>query len=341
MHKILSAEDRLHLLSRHRRERDGRVRDRIKSVLLYDEGWSFSQIAKALFIDEDTAKRYVEAYTVDGSLEPKHKGSTTLLNAENSKLLSDHLEATTYLKVKEIRVYVQETFGCDLKQTTMYDWLKTHNFTYKKPKLTPKNANPDKQLEFVKSYENIMIEASLEGDPVLFGDSVHPTQEVRVTYGWIKRGKDKIIETTGARKRLNIMGALNLETMKFDYQDFETINSSSAIQFLKQLEQAYPTAKKIHLIWDQAGYHTSQEVGEFLETSRIKVHFLPPRSPNLNPIEGLWKVMHEYVSNNKVYEKFKDFKRSLFNFFNNTIPTIIDELVRRITDNFHILHHSK
>lgn len=341
MHKTLTPENRAQLLSRHRRERDGRVRDRIKSVLLYDEGWSFSQIAKALFIDDDTVKRYVEAYTVEGSLEPKHKGSTTLLNAENSKLLSDHLEATTYLKVKEIRVYVQETFGCDLKQTTMYDWLKAHNFTYKKPKLTPKNANPDKQLEFVKAYEGIMIEASLEGDPVLFGDSVHPTQEVRVTYGWIKRGKDKIIETTGARKRLNIMGALNLETMKFDYQDFETINSSSAIQFLKQIEQAYPTAKKIHLIWDQAGYHTSREVAEFLETSRIKVHFLPPRSPNLNPIERLWKIMHEYVSNNKVYEKFKDFKRSLFNFFNHTIPTIIDELVSRITDNFHILYPAK
>ena len=92
----------------------------------------------------------------------------------------------------------------------------------------------------------------------------------------------------------------------------ETINSEAAIAFLKTVEGVYPHSKRIHVIWDQAGYHTSQEVRGFLETSRIKVHYLPPRSPNLNPIERLWKIMHEYVSDNKVYAKFKDFKKSLF-----------------------------
>jgi hypothetical protein len=99
---------------------------------------------------------------------------------------------------------VQETFGW--KQTTMYDGLKAHHFT-------SKNANPDKQC--VRTYEAIMIEVSLKGD------SVHPTQDVSVTYGWIKQGK--MIETTGARKRLNIIGALNLETS--DHQGFETIQA--------------------------------------------------------------------------------------------------------------------
>lgn len=341
MNKMLSPEERGSLLARHRKELDGRVRDRIKTILLFDEGWTFYQIAKALFINEDTARRYVESYTVDGSLEPKHKGSHPLLTAQETTLLSAHLETTTYLQAKEIRAYVRESFGKNLKKTTMYEWLKRHNFTYKKPKLTPKNANPEHQLAFIKRYESIMNEASIEGDPVLFGDSVHPTQEVRPAYGWIKRGKDKIIETTGARKRLNIMGALNLETMKFVYQDFETINSNSAIEFLRHIEKLYPNAKKVHLIWDRAGYHTSREVAEFLKTSRIKVHYLPPRSPNLNPIERLWKVMHEYVSNNRTYENFKKFKDGLFGFFNETIPNITDELISRVTDNFHILYHAK
>ena len=89
------------------------------------------------------------------------------------------------------------------------------------------------------------------------------------------------------------MGVLNLETMRFGYQEFDTINGESAIHFLKKIEEMYPDLKKIHLIWDQAGYHTSQETKDFLKTSRVKVHYLPLRSPNLNPIERLWKIMYE------------------------------------------------
>lgn len=338
MCKILSTIERSELLIRHKKERDGRIKDRIKAILLYDEGWTPPKIAKALFIDEETVKRYLKAYEEEKKLSPHHQGSKPKLTVEESKALSEHLELKTYLKIKDIQVYVEQTFQKKLGTSTLYDWLKAHKFSYKKPKLVPKNVNPALQQEFIELYEKVMNEASLEGDPVLFGDSVHPSQQVRPAYGWIKRGKDKPIETTGARKRVNLMGILNLETMTFGYQDFETINSEAAVEFLKKIEEMYPNAKKIHLIWDQAGYHTGQIVKEFLKTSRIQVHYLPPRSPNLNPIERLWKIMHEYVSNNRTYEKFKHFKESLFYFFDKTLPNIKDILISRITDNFQIIN---
>lgn len=36
-----------------------------------------------------------------------------------------------------------------------------------------------------------------------------------------------------------------------------------------------------------------KKLEEYLKTSKIQVHYLPPYSPNLNPIERLWKVMRE------------------------------------------------
>jgi len=338
MYKILEESERSHLLVSHKKERDGRIKDRIKAVVLYDDGWSPPQIAKALLIDEGTIRRHLQEYQEEKKLTLNYKGSKPKLTHEESKGLSDHLESNTYLKIKDIQAYVQQTFQKTLGISTLYDWLKGHEFSYKKPKLVPKNVDLTQQQEFIDHYEKVMNEASLEGDPVLFGDSVHPSQQVRPAYGWIKRGKDKPIETTGARKRINLMGALNLETMTFGYQDFETINGQNAVKFLKKVERMYPQAKKIHLIWDQAGYHTGQEVKEFLKASRIKVHYLPPRSPNLNPIERLWKIMHAYVSNNRTYEKFKDFKKSLFYFFDNTMPNIKEILINRITDNFQLIN---
>ena len=130
------------------------------------------------------------------------------------------------------------------------------------------------------------------------------------------------------------MGALNLENMNLIYKDYDSINAEVAVDFLKKIEVAYPNNERIHLVWDRAGYHTSSEVAEYLETSRVKVHFLPPRSPNLNAIERLWKVMHEHVSNNRVYTKFSDFKKALFEFFDSTLPSIAHLLIDTITDNF-------
>ena len=51
----LTCEQKAALETQHKTERDGRIRDRIKAVLLYDKGWSCSQIAKALLLSDDAS----------------------------------------------------------------------------------------------------------------------------------------------------------------------------------------------------------------------------------------------------------------------------------------------
>jgi HTH-type transcriptional regulator / antitoxin HigA len=236
MYKILSPLQRSSLLLLHRKERDKRVADRVKAVLLYDDGWTPPKIAQALLIEENTVRDHIKVYQKEDRLKPDYKGSQPILTPEEFKVLSDHLESKVYVKVKDIQAYVKGTFHKEMGISTLHTWLTSNGFSYKKPKIVPKNADPVKQKDFINHYHKIMNEAALEDEPVLFGDSVHPSQQTRASYGWIKRGKDKPIETTGARKRLNIMGVLNLESMQFGYQDFETINAESAITFLKEVE---------------------------------------------------------------------------------------------------------
>lgn len=337
MKKLLSPEERRLLLKQHKSERDKRIADRIKVVLLSDDGWAPRRIADALFIDEYSVKNHLETYTSQNRLHPNHKGSQPVLSEQETQALSTHLTTKIYTKIKDIQAYVQQVFGKELGISTLYNWLIKNGFSYKKPKLFPK-ADPIKQEAFKRTYHKLMNDAAIEGDVVLFGDSVHPSQQVRASYGWIQRGQSACIKTTAARKRVNIMGVLNLETMDFIYQDFEKINGTTTVEFLKKLEQAYADTRRIHVILDQAGYHTCQEVRDFLTTSRVQVHYLPPRSPNLNPIERLWKVMHEHVSNNKFYENFKDFKQNLFEFFDITLQRIRATLITRITDDFQSIY---
>lgn len=53
MKDFLTSEEKETLRKQHRRERDRRVADRIKAVLLSDKGWSYRHIAEALMLDEE------------------------------------------------------------------------------------------------------------------------------------------------------------------------------------------------------------------------------------------------------------------------------------------------
>lgn len=169
-------------------------------------------------------------------------------------------------------------------------------------------------------------------------DSVHPTQATKVSYGWIKNGEDKLIASIASRTRVNITGTINLNSMNNIYREYPTVNAVSTIDFLRLVEYSYPDAPKIHIFLDQSGYHRSEEVAEFIKTSRIVLHFLPAYSPNLNPIERLWKVMNEQVRNNKVFQTTKQFKIAIFSFFTNIFPRIKEQLRSKINDNFHIIN---
>ena len=62
--KIYLTESQIiHLEEQHKAERDGRIRDRIKAVLLYNKGWTYTQIAEALLIHETTGWVYLSDYS--------------------------------------------------------------------------------------------------------------------------------------------------------------------------------------------------------------------------------------------------------------------------------------
>ncbi len=110
--------------------------------------------------------------------------------------------------------------------------------------------------------------------------------------------------------------------------------------FLKLIEGAYLEAVRVHVFCDNAKYYRNKLVQDYLGSSKIKMHFLPPYSPNLNPIERLWKFMNEKVLDNKYYEKFVDFKGAVFGFFEQLRAPpddLLEALIRRITDKFRVV----
>ena len=94
---ILSPEARSALLSQHKKERDGRVKDRIKAVLLRDQDWSLREIAEALFLTEEGVRQHLLDYAASGKLKPANGGSSWLLNEVQTAELLAHLDAHLYV----------------------------------------------------------------------------------------------------------------------------------------------------------------------------------------------------------------------------------------------------
>ena len=333
MNKFLTEEERIRLKAEHRRERDRRICDRIRAVILADDGWTHPIIAKALFLDDQTVGNYIKDYKDSGKLKHESGGSTGKLTVHEAKELESYLETTLSLSIKEICAYVKKTYGKSYTIPGMQSWMKVHGFVYKNPKGIPAKASLESQEKFIAEYEELMNTTS-EDEPILFGDCVHPTQATKLSRGWIKKGKDQYVPTTGSRTRVNIAGAINLETLKVMSREYDKINSENFIDFMKYIEDCYPQAHKIHLFIDRGPYHTSMETKKYAKNSRIVLHYLPAYSPNLNPIERLWKIMHEYVSNNKFYLHGKEFIEAVKSFFNKTVHEIKDVIQSRVTDNF-------
>lgn len=335
---FLSRDECAQLRAQHKRERDKRICDRIKAVLLHDKGWPIDAIAEALLISDDAVREHIAEYRESKKLKPENGGSVEKFSIEQSEQLGKHLQSYTYLYVKDIIAYVQSTWSVTYSVPGMRNWLQRHGFSYKKPALVPGKANGQQQHEWLAEYEQ--LKQNLPADETIcFMDGVHPTHNVQPAYGWIKKGVRKEIPANSGRSRLNLSGVIGIMDHKVFVQEDNMLNAVATISFLQKVEEAYPEKNKIHLFCDNARYYRNKAVTEHLKISRIQLHFLPPYSPNLNPIERLWKWMKERVIYNTYYPEFEEFKSAVIGFFKTLSKldpnSVLGQILRsRVRDRF-------
>ena len=213
---ILTPEQKQQLEQMHDTECDSRVCDRIKAVLLASEGWSQVMISQALRIHESTVARHLSDYVLSEKLKPENGGSQSRLSETQTMQLIEHLIEKTYFHTRQIVAYIETEFGVSYTVSGMNKWLHHHGFSYKKPKGVPHKLKPEEQQAFIEYYNEVL---KSNNAPVLFMDAVHPTQSTKLSYGWIRKGQDKLIETTGSRTRVNLIGALSLKDISATITD--------------------------------------------------------------------------------------------------------------------------
>lgn len=334
MKGFLTTAQKKELLRELKIESKARYSDRIKVILLLDKGWTYAKIAEALFLDEGTIANYRKRYSeggVEGLLMDQYWGKRSFLNLDQEKTLISHLQSKICLSTNEIVHFIWVTFKIKYTISGVTDLLHRLGFTYKKPKGVPGKAILEKQLEFVLKYDEIKVQGK-----VFFADSVHPQHNPILSYGWIEKGKEKEVLTNSGRAHLNITGALCIDTQETIMRSSDTINADAICDLIKALREAHPKMEKIFLVLDNAPYNKSWKVLLRAELEGIELVYLPPYSPNLNPIERFWKFFKKKVLYNRYYEKFGDFEKACVKFMRGA-RKYKGELATLLTDNFRLV----
>ena len=108
-----------------------------------------------------------------------------------------------------------------------------------------------------------------DDEAVLFVDAVHPTHAARPVGCWAPKEQKLAIEQTSGRERINIHGAIDLETGQTRMIEVVTIDAISTIRLLESMEALYPLMACIHVFLDNARYHHAKLVQRMAVSARM------------------------------------------------------------------------
>jgi transposase len=340
---FLCEEDRAKLIAL---ARDGsaasRVTRRANALVLLDDGWSCGDVAAALLLDDDTVRNWRKLFEqrgIEGLTSFDMGGSAGFLSAAQEDALKVFVSTTLPRSTRHVGAWIEKEFGLVYESRSgLIALLHRLGLEYHKPNVIPRKLNEEKQKAFIASYENLLNSLG-DDEAVLFADAVHPTHAARPVGCWAPSEEKLAIEQTSGRQRINIHGAIDLETGQTRMIEAQTVDALSTIKLLESIEALYPLLALIHVFLDNASYHHAKIVREWLAQPgrRIKLHFIPAYCPHLNPIERLWGVMHKNITHNKCYETCGEFAEATLTFLRDEVPTRWAEFCDSVTDNFRVI----
>lgn len=150
-------------------------------------------------------------------------------------------------------------------------------------------------------------------DTLVYVDESGIDHNICKAHSWSPVGQPTLAKRSGKRSpRTNIIGGLlrskPIALMSFEGSCNTEIFNSWLTNFL--LPELWPG---MTVVMDNASFHHSPQTRKLIENAGCKLLYLPPYSPDLNPIEQFWAQMKLWLRNAR--SKFKNFTEALREFF--------------------------
>src|SRR5471030_1102082 len=232
--RFLSAEDRNKLIAL---ARDGSVASRVtrraNALVLLDDGWSCQEVADAFLLNDDTIRGWFKLFEqrgIEGLTCFDVGGSVSFLSAVQEDALKAFVGATLPRSTRQVGAWIEQEFGLVYESRSgLIALLHRLGLEYHKPEVISRRLKPKTQKAFIAGYENL-LDSMGDDEVAMFVDAVHPTHAARPVGCWAPKEQKLAIEQTSGRERINIHGAIDLETGQTRMLEAETIDAKSTIR---------------------------------------------------------------------------------------------------------------
>jgi transposase len=283
------------------------------------------EVIKVFGLHRSCIYRWLNKYDAGGLISldsTKAKGPQTRITEKQKQQLARFLlKNPTQLSfeyalwtIAMIVELIERKFSITYSYVQVSHILKSIGFSKQRPLHRAYQQDPQQVEQWLKKqYPAIKSEAKKQKREIFFGDEAgfHATAQYGGT--WAPKGETPIIKTTGQRIKVNCISAVNNNgSLRFMLYD-GNFNSERFIEFLKRL--LHKQTKPVTLIVDGHSTHKTKKVVAFVQATKrkLKLYYLPPYSPELNPDELVWNNAKQKVAKRKYQtdEKNTTFKEKV------------------------------
>jgi transposase len=217
-----------------------------------------------------------------------------------------------------LRLWVEAQIGLRVSRSTLRAYLKQAGLSWKKCKKALGKADPEQRADFVKRFQDLFEQLCQGSLRLIYVDEVHLHQDMDLGYRWSVAGEADWVSSycPPLQNRLNWYGAYDFTNGQCLLWHKETCNSDNTVAFLEELARWNPNpAQQTIIIWDGAPWHNrAADVRRQANKLGLTPVQLPAYSPDLNPIEGLWKWMREDLNQHHCYKYLYQLEQACFDF---------------------------
>jgi len=211
--------------------------------------------------------------------------------------------------LKKLKRWVEDKLGRSVSRNALRTMLRQAGLSWKKCKKLLAKANAEKRAQFVVQFQALYERMLRDEVLILYVDEAHIHQDLDIGYTWSPSGEPawRMSHSPGLSKRINWYGAYDFSQGRTFIWHHGKCNGEQTVHFLQQLSAwLNESERQVVIIWDGASYHRSKLVQAEAKRLSFELIPLPGYSPDLNPIEGLWKWMREDVTQQYCHQTLRE-----------------------------------
>lgn len=284
---------------------------RCMGIIMLLNGCTTTQVCGSLAIDNRTLRKWVFAYNhcgIDGLIEKKKPGAPKKINDLLSTELIEYIQnpssvGRTFWTAKAFHGFIQQNYDLECTYQTVIRFFHENGYSLQVPRPWPDRQDQLLRKAFTAQLQQLCNDSEVE---IWFGDETGIDGEPKPKRRWAPKGSKPTVVHNGDHIRMSITGIVCPRTGEFfgietPYSDTEVfqIFLNEASNHIK------PQRARTILILDNATWHKRKS----LQWHFFEPLYLPPYSPDLNPIERLWLTMKAKWFNNihcKTVEELMD-----------------------------------